>query len=120
MFCDPEPVRQNGSRAQAGPGEELESEELSNVPLAALNFLFPSCLLKSYQIWDVFLFRQSGMKGYAAAALTGLALNAVRLRAGNLKDCRPKPMLAAGSSAGRRARSPNEKDAQRCKISEEK
>ena len=46
LFCDPELVRQNGSRAQAGPGEEL-----SNIPLAALNFLFPSWFLKDYHLW---------------------------------------------------------------------
>ena len=74
LFCAPEPVRQKGSRAQAGPGEELESEELSNVPLAALNFQFPSWLLKSYQIWDEFFVpakRNEGIRGSAGRPMHG-------------------------------------------------
>ena len=38
--------RRDGSRAQAGPGEELESEQLSNVPFSVSSFTLRELALK--------------------------------------------------------------------------
>ena len=48
--------------------------------------------IKDYQIWDVFFALAKLNEGRrSSATLTGVAPNAVRLRAGNPADCRPKP-----------------------------